>query len=138
MKKFWLSLCFIFFCSFYATPSLSQSLWELANENKDVLRISTLFTAGGVRNSLSTDEGINKAIDWCKNTGVTRVFLETHRGGYIAERGTLEHAKTIFENAGIEVSGCVTTTRAGKISSSGRQLSMKTTDQNLFITVSRN
>jgi hypothetical protein len=129
MKNLWLLLCIILFWSFNAGAGFSQSLWELANENKNVLRISTLFTAGDVRNHLSTDEGIKKAIDWCKNTGITRVFLETYRGGYTAERGTLERAKTMFEAAGIEVSGCVTTTRIGKLSSSGGQLSCYTSKE---------
>ncbi len=49
----------------------SQSLWDLANENKGLLKISTLFTAQNVRDHLGTEEGINKAIEWCKKTGVT-------------------------------------------------------------------
>jgi hypothetical protein len=93
-----------------------QSLWELANENKELLRISTLFTAQNVRAYLSTDEGINNAIAWCKESGVTHVFIETYRGRYTAERKVLQHAKSRFTAAGFDVSGCVTTTKIGKIS----------------------
>jgi len=71
----------------------SQTLWDLANENKGLLKISTLFTAQNVRDNLGNEEGINKAIDWCKKTGVTHVFLETFRSKYTADRKTLEHAK---------------------------------------------
>jgi len=38
MKNLWLLSCVILFWSFNAGASFSQSLWELANENKDVLR----------------------------------------------------------------------------------------------------
>ena len=94
----------------------SQSLWDLANENKGLLKISTLFAAQNVRDHLSSKEGINKAIDWCKKTGVTHVFIETFRDRYTADRKTLEQAKSRFEAEGFEVSGCVTTTQVGKLS----------------------
>ena len=104
----------------------SQSLWELANENKGLLKIATLFTAQNVRDHLGTDEGIKKAIDWCKKTGVTHVFIETFRSRYTAERRTLERAKSSFEAQGFEVSGCVTTTQVGKISTGWKVISCYT------------
>ena len=36
----------------------AQSLWDLAQENKEALGIATLFTAQDVRDRLSTDQGI--------------------------------------------------------------------------------
>jgi len=104
----------------------SQSLWELANENKGLLKIATLFTAQNVRDHLGTEEGIGKAIDWCKKTGVTHVFIETFRDRYTAERRTLERAKSSFEAEGFEVSGCVTTTQVGKISTGWKVISCYT------------
>jgi len=100
-----------------------KTLWDLANENRDVLVISTIFPAQDVRDHLSTDENINKAIEWCKNVGITRVFIEGYRGGYTVERQILEHAREIFEAAGIEASGGITTTRIGKPSSNGANIS---------------
>jgi hypothetical protein len=104
----------------------SQTLWDLANENKDTLKISTLFTAQNVRDHLGNEEGINKAIDWCEKTGVTRVFLETFRSRYTADRKTLERAKKRFTEGGINVSGCVTTTQVGKISTGWKLISCYT------------
>lgn len=104
----------------------SQSLWDLANENKGLLKISTLFTAQNVRDHLGTEEGINKAIEWCKKTGVTHVFLETFRSRYTADRKTLERAKSRFTTEGFEVSGCVTTTQVGKISTGWNLISCYT------------
>jgi hypothetical protein len=92
----------------------AQSLWDLANQNKDVLRIATLFTAQDVRDRLCTDQGIDEAIDWCRKTGVTHAFIESFRDGYTAEKPALEHARDRFRAAGFDVSGCVTTTKVGK------------------------
>jgi hypothetical protein len=94
----------------------SGSLWDLARQNKEVLRISTLFTAQNVREYLSSEKGIDDAIKWCKETGVTHVFIETFRDGYTAERKTLEDAKVRFKAEGFKVSGCVTPTKVGKSS----------------------
>jgi hypothetical protein len=99
---------------FMASGACGQSLWEQAKANKDTLRISTLLTAQDVRDHLSSDAGIDKAIDWCKQTGVTRVFMETFRDGFTAQRPAIEHARNRFVEAGIDVSGCVTPTSVGK------------------------
>ncbi|MGQ9610439.1 MAG: hypothetical protein ACUVWN_14160 [bacterium] len=89
-------------------------LWKIANKNKDLMRFSTLFTAQDVRDRLSNDEGLKNAIEWCKKTAVTHVYIESFRDGYRAERKSLEHAKSAFLDADIDVSGCVTTTNVGK------------------------
>jgi hypothetical protein len=99
-----------------AVQTRAQPLWDLARENRGLLKISTLFPAQNVRDYLSTEQGINDAIDWCRKTGVTHVFIETYRDGYTAQRDALENAKAKFQAEGFEVSGCVTTTRIGKTS----------------------
>ena len=66
-----------FICALTITSGAqAQSLWDLANQNKDALRIATLFPAQDVRDRLSTDKGIDDAIDWCKKTGVTHAFTK--------------------------------------------------------------
>jgi hypothetical protein len=104
----------------------AQSLWDLANQNKDTLRISTLFPAQDVRDRLSGDKGIDEAIDWCKKTGVTHAFIESFRDGYTAERKALEHARDRFREAGFEVSGCVTPTKVGKDSTGWKTIACYT------------
>ena len=89
------------------TPGITQArpgLWELARTQASIHRFSTLFTAHDVRNYLTSDEGIDKAIDWCKQTAVTKAYLESFRDGYQAERGALRHAKERFLAAGFDVS----------------------------------
>jgi hypothetical protein len=101
-------------------------LWDLARSKQQTHRFSTLITAQQVRDLLSSDEGIAAAIDWCKRTAVTKVYIEAFRDGYQANRDTLEHAKKRFLAAGFEVSGCVTTTAVGKRSTGWRGISCYT------------
>ena len=91
----------------------TADLWQLGKSRQAVHRFSTLFTAQNVRDHLSTDEGLEAALDWCRKTAVTKVYVETFRDGYQAERAALLHARDRFRAAGMEVSGCVTTTRIG-------------------------
>ncbi len=90
-----------------------NSLWQGARHTRDH-RFSTLFTAQDVKNHLSDDSGIDLAIDWCKRTAVTKVYIEAFRDSYQVERTALQHAKERFLAADFEVSGCVTTTQVGK------------------------
>jgi len=94
----------------------SDQLWQLCRDKAPVHRFSTLFTAQNVRDNLATEEGRQAAMEWCRKTGVTRVFIETFRDGYLAPRELLTQARDEFRSAGFEVSGCVTTTRVGKAS----------------------
>jgi hypothetical protein len=81
---------------------------------------STLFTAQDVRDHLSTEQGRQEALAFCRKMGVTKVYIESFRGGYQAEEATLKAARDFFRQAGLEVSGCVTTVAVGKPSSIGR------------------
>jgi hypothetical protein len=114
-------------CLLAIAPAVrAESLWDLANQKKDVLRIATLFPAQDVRDRLSTDKGIDDAIDWCKETGVTHAFIESFRDGYTAQRLALEHARDRFRSAGFDVSGCVTTTKVGKDSTGWKSIACYT------------
>jgi hypothetical protein len=102
------------------------TLWDLAKARQGIHRFSTLFSAQQVRDHLSTPGGIDAAIDWCKKTAVTKVYIEVFRDGYQADREALQHAKERFQAAGFEVSGCVTTTRIGKPSGGWKSISCYT------------
>src|SRR5271157_2854632 len=67
-------------------------LWDLAKTKAQAHRFSTLLTAQDVRDRLSSEDGINAAIDWCRKTGVTKVYMEAFRDGYQAKRESLQHA----------------------------------------------
>ena len=85
----------------------AQPLWESAKKNRDVLTISTLFIAQDVRDYLSTPAGLDNAVAWCKQTGITRVFIESFRGAYYADRDAMVHSRDRFLKEGFEVAGCV-------------------------------
>jgi hypothetical protein len=89
-------------------------LWPLVQEQEEVHRYSTLFTAQDVRDSLSTPGGIEKALSWCRKTGVTKVYIEEFRDGYQAQRDAILRVKERFLAEGFAVAGCVTTTKVGK------------------------
>jgi hypothetical protein len=135
-------LAFVAFSAFAASSALGSSaasppaalptstpapdLWSLAQSHRAVHRFSTLFTAQNVREYLSSDAGLRDAIDWCKRTAVTKVYIEEFRGAYTADRATLIKARDAFAAAGIETSGCVTTTRVGEDSTGWKEISCYT------------
>jgi hypothetical protein len=110
------------------TACESPNNWSLAHRNKELLRVSTIFTAQDVRDRLSTESGLDSAITWCKEVGITRIFIETFRG-YTAERDVLIKARNRFEEAGIEASGCVTTVNFGKPSTGWSLVSCYTSEK---------
>jgi hypothetical protein len=124
MRKNWIALILI--GSAAAGAARAADLWQLAKEKRQVHQFSTLFTAQDVRDRLSDDAGLDAALDWCRKTGVTKVYLETFRDGYQAERAALQKAKEKFRAADFEVSGCVTTTNVGKPTTGWKPLSCYT------------
>lgn len=92
----------------------APAAWLLAKQNAAIHRFSTLFTAQDMRNRLASGPGLDQAVAWCKQTGVTQVYLETFRDGYQAERPVLVQARDRFTRDGFLVSGCVTPTQVGK------------------------
>ena len=74
----------------------------------------TLFTAQDVRDRLSTPAERQQALDFCHRMGISKVYLEVFRDGYQADAETLRSSRDFFRHAGLQVSGCVTTTGLGK------------------------
>ena len=68
---------------------------------------STLFDAKSVDNELRTEEGCREAANWCRESGVTKVYIESFRKVFI-EREHLEKLRDFFEGEGFGVDGCVT------------------------------
>lgn len=114
-----------------SAPAQTSSLpdvWDLARREASLHRYSTLFTAHDVRDHLSSPEGLQKAIEWCKRTGVTQAYVESFRDGYQADQATLAKARDALRAAGLGVSGCVTTTRVGKPSTGWKEVACCYTD----------
>ena len=83
-----------------AAPAAARAeadLWGLARRQTATHRFSTLFTAHDVKNHLSKEEGIDAAIDWCKRSAVTKVYIESFRdGSWVVENFTDEAASAVL------------------------------------------
>ncbi len=91
---------------------------------------STLFTAQDVRDDLGTAAGRQEALGFCRRMGISKVYLETFRDGYQADRTTLEQARDYFRHTGLRVDGCVATTDLGKPSTGWKIVACYTNLQN--------
>ncbi len=109
-----------------ASSPAAADLWQLARQQSEVHRFSTLLTAQDVRGRLANETGLAAAIDWCKRTAVTQVYIECFRDGYQADRTTLSNAMARFRAEGFGVSGCVTPTQVGKRSTGWNVISCYT------------
>jgi hypothetical protein len=120
------------FCALQCPPAAwagaETGLWTKAKKDAPIHRFSTLFTAHDVKNHLSKPTGLEEAIAWCRQTAVTKVYIEEFRDGYRAEKQALERARDRFRTEGFEVSGCVTTTRVGKASTGWKEVACCYTD----------
>ncbi len=89
-------------------------LWQLARSNTRYLRISTLIAADQVIRHLSDEAGTARAIGWCKDHGITHVYIESYRDRVEPSEEVLRRARDRFRAAGFLVSGCITPTQLGK------------------------
>lgn len=121
-KEKWLHFLFIAFIGLLLAPrqltATSSVVW------------STLFTAQDVRDHLSTEQGRQEALEFCRRMGITKVYIEAFRDGYQAQEDTLKAARDFFRQAGLKVSGCVTTTGLGKPSTGWKTAACYTHLQN--------
>jgi hypothetical protein len=96
------------------TSFLLLFLWAIFAPTVLAVDWSTLFTAQDVRDHLATEEGRAAALEFCRRMGISKVYVETFRDAYQVDESALKTARDFFREAGLRVSGCVTTTRFGK------------------------
>lgn len=99
-----------------AICAYGQPLWDAAKNEKGVLTLSGWFTAQDVNDFLSGTTGLDSAVNWCKQHGVTKVYLEAFGRGLYADRKTLTEAKARFGKEGFEVGSGITPTNFKKVS----------------------
>jgi hypothetical protein len=92
----------------------TMSLWDLAQKSRDILTLTVWFTAQDVNKFLSNAEGMENAIGWCRQNGVTKIRLEAFGRGLYADRQALLGAKARFLSEGFAVQGGALTTKFGK------------------------
>ncbi|MBQ7599767.1 MAG: hypothetical protein IJU57_03730 [Clostridia bacterium] len=72
---------------------------------------SVLFEAPTVDGELRTVEGLEKAVEWCRDSGLGKVFVESYRDGIFVDEELLARVRDRFLREGFAVCGCVTTTK---------------------------
>src|SRR5579875_729598 len=63
---------------------------------------STIFTAQTVRDRISTPQGREEALDFCRRLHLSKVYIEVFRDGYEAVPATLRAARDFFQRAGFQ------------------------------------
>ncbi|HZL10360.1 MAG TPA: hypothetical protein VFC65_10210, partial [Prolixibacteraceae bacterium] len=92
-----------------AASGYSQPLWNTMQNEKAVLTLSAWVTAQEVDQYMASDEGLDNAIKWCKQYGVTKVNLEAYGRGHYAKRENLLKAKARLLKEGFLVASGATT-----------------------------
>ena len=92
---------------------------------------STLFTALSVDRALRSVEGLRDAIDWCKDLGLRKVYIESYRDGVFVDQVQLEKMRERFQEEGFITHGCVTTTKMHKLSNNNKYVPCYSYEPNL-------
>lgn len=101
------SICILALLALVRNTGATNDLWPLALQRTNVHRFSVYFEARDEPNYEGTN--ITEAIAWCKESGVTKVYLESFRNDTSLRRETMAKARDLFREAGFEVAGGIST-----------------------------
>lgn len=73
------------------------------------LRFSTYITVDAVQTCLNDADGRREALSVMKSLGITKAFIETYRGGRVADEELLITVRDFFTSNGIDVIGGIAT-----------------------------
>ena len=96
---------FILFCG----QKPGDDLFNYAQTHKNDLRFGTYITVGAVKTHLNDTDGRREALSVIKSLGITKVFIETYRGGTIADEKLLVTIRDFFIQNEIDVVGGIAT-----------------------------
>lgn len=91
-----------------------DDLLQFALSRQNDLQLGTYFTVNAVTDHLNTPEGRREAVTVLRSLGITKAYLETYRGGHLADETLLKELKTYFAANGIEAIGGIATTPGRK------------------------
>jgi hypothetical protein len=97
---FVLLIALIISCKPAKTP---DDFWKLANENKEILRLSTYVTAHTVEQMFRTEEGRREVLSLLRCYGITKVYLEVYRSGLVIPPDLIEPSVKFLKDNGFEV-----------------------------------
>ena len=96
---------FMFFCG----QKPDDDLFNYAQAHKQELRFGTYITVGAVNAHLSDENGRREALSIIKSLGITKVFIETYRGGTVADESLLKTVRDFFKQNKIDGVGGIAT-----------------------------
>jgi len=86
-----------------------DDLFTLSQSRRCDLQFSVYVTADDIIHYLSDDAGRREALSVLRCHGMSKVFLEFHRGGLVVDASLLKTNRTFFENNGIRAVGGIAT-----------------------------
>ncbi len=92
------------------SESCEEDLSAFARRNAEALRFAVYVTAHQCLDNFVDRAGQREVVSVLRSLGVTRVFLESHRGGTTVPESTLVRARNCLVGAGFEVAGGIATT----------------------------
>ncbi|HPI72785.1 MAG TPA: hypothetical protein PK843_01345 [bacterium] len=87
----------------------ANDLFTLSQSRQRDLRLSVYVTADDIVHYLSDEAGRREALSVLRGHGMSKVFLEFHRGGLVVDASLLKTNRTFFENNGIRAVGGIAT-----------------------------
>ena len=84
---------------------------------------STLICAGQVEQWLGNATAIADTVTWLKAATISKVYVESYRGGLRANKTTLTNGRRALAAAGFTVAGCIATTAMGQASNNYHDVS---------------
>ncbi len=87
----------------------NDDLYNYAQAHKSDLRFGTYITVGAVNTCLNDTDGRREALSVMKSLGITKAFIETYRGGRVADEELLITVRDFFTSNGIDVIGGIAT-----------------------------
>ncbi len=93
----------------------ADDVWNYAVSRKTDLSLSVYVTAQTVDQIFSTEAGQREAVSVLKCNGITKVYLEVHRCGFIVSPEILKSSISLLKRNGIDVVGGIATLPGGDI-----------------------
>jgi hypothetical protein len=111
------AFCLVLSVAFAVTIGAQEPrpIEELAQEHVDTLRLSGYMTAHEVAKLDLAPEAFAVVVDRLRGLGITRVFVEVYRGGFIVPVDTLATVRDAYAAAGFEVYGGIATVPGGDV-----------------------
>ncbi len=91
------------------TTKSPEDVWSYAQKRKSDLQLGVYIIAQTVEKMFTTETGRREAISVLKCNGITKVYLEAYRSGFVVKPELLKSSAEFLKNNGFEVVGGIAT-----------------------------